>query len=47
MPFIEVKITSTPEVTEMLIAELVEIGYDSFQELEEGLDAYVEEEDFF
>ncbi len=43
MPFIEVKITASPELSELLIAELVEIGYDSFQELDEGLDAYVEE----
>ncbi|HVD98434.1 MAG TPA: 50S ribosomal protein L11 methyltransferase [Cytophagaceae bacterium] len=46
MQFIEIKITTTPEIGEMLIAELVEIGYDSFQETDTGLDAYVEEEVF-
>ncbi len=43
MQFIEVKITAGPEISELLIAELVEIGYDSFLETDTGLDAYVEE----
>jgi ribosomal protein L11 methyltransferase len=44
--FIEVKITTSPELSELLIAELVEIGYDSFQETDTGLDAYIDQELF-
>ena len=44
--FIEVKIICSPELSELLIAELVEIGYDSFQEMDSGLDAYVEQSIF-
>jgi ribosomal protein L11 methyltransferase len=44
--FIEVKITVNPETSELLVAELVEIGYDSFQETDTGLDAYIEQEQF-
>lgn len=46
MRFIEVKIIASSELSELLIAELVEIGYDSFQETDEGLDAYIEQEIF-
>jgi ribosomal protein L11 methyltransferase len=46
MQFIEVKITANPELSELLIAELVEAGFDSFQETETGLDAYVEDSVF-
>jgi ribosomal protein L11 methyltransferase len=44
--YIEVKITVYPETAELLIAELVEVGYDSFQETDSGLDAYVDQEVF-
>lgn len=46
MQFIEVKINTTPELSEILIGELVEVGFDSFQETETGLDAYIEESVF-
>lgn len=46
MQFVEVKIETTPEMAEILIAELVEVGYDSFQETETGLDAYVDQDIF-
>lgn len=46
MRFIEVKINCSPTVAEILIAELVAIGYDSFQELDSGIDAYVEQDAF-
>jgi ribosomal protein L11 methyltransferase len=43
MHFIEVKIIASSELSELLIAELVDVGYDSFQETDEGLDAYIEQ----
>ncbi|HWZ21678.1 MAG TPA: 50S ribosomal protein L11 methyltransferase [Cytophagaceae bacterium] len=43
MRFIEVKIIASSELSELLIAELVDVGYDSFQETDEGLDAYIEQ----
>jgi ribosomal protein L11 methyltransferase len=43
MQFIEVKISAAPDISEILLAELIAVGYDSFQETDEGLDAYVEE----
>ena len=46
MRFIEVKIVAPLELSELLIAELVDIGYDSFQEIDGGLDAYVDQEVF-
>ena len=46
MRFIEVKIVASSELSELLIAELVEIGYDSFQETDSGLDAYIEQSIF-
>jgi ribosomal protein L11 methyltransferase len=44
--YIEVKITTSAELSELLIAELAEIGYDSFQEIDSGLDAYIEQDLF-
>ncbi len=46
MRYIEVKIDSSPELTELLLAELVALGYDSFQETDTGLDAYIEQDNF-
>ncbi|HSZ24758.1 MAG TPA: 50S ribosomal protein L11 methyltransferase, partial [Cytophagaceae bacterium] len=46
MRYIEVKITTSAELSELLIAELAEIGYDSFQEIDSGLDAYIEQDLF-
>jgi len=44
--FIEVKIEAHPELSEMLVAELVAVGFDSFLETDTGLDAYVEQSAF-
>ncbi|HEX8548565.1 MAG TPA: 50S ribosomal protein L11 methyltransferase [Cytophagaceae bacterium] len=46
MPFIEVKINLPAELSDIFVAELVEVGYDSFLEVDNGLDAYIEEGDF-
>jgi len=43
---IEIKVRLAPEHTEVLIAELYSLGFDSFAENEEGFDAYVEEKLF-
>ena len=40
---IEIKVRLAPEHTDILIAELYGLGFDSFYEHEEGFDAYVEE----
>lgn len=41
MDYIEIKIKCSPQTGEMLIAELANIGFESFVENEEGIDAYV------
>jgi ribosomal protein L11 methyltransferase len=46
MDYLEFKITCLDEFREILIAELSEIGFDSFLETEEGIDAYTLEEGF-
>ncbi|GGK84685.1 50S ribosomal protein L11 methyltransferase [Rufibacter glacialis] len=46
MSFIEVTVTAVPEYAEILIAELGELGFDTFQETEEGFQAYIEEDRF-
>lgn len=46
MDYLEFKITCLEEFREILIAELAEIGFDSFLETEEGIDAYAPEADF-
>ena len=46
MDYLEFKIKCLDEFREILIAELSEIGFDSFLETEEGIDAYTIEEDF-
>lgn len=45
MDYLEIKITCLEEFREILIAELAEIGFDSFLETEEGVDAYIPESD--
>ncbi len=42
MEFVELKAFCTPDYSEILIAELAEIGFDSFVEHSEGFDAYAE-----
>lgn len=46
MDYLEFKIKCLEEFREILIAELAEIGFDSFLETEEGIDAYTPEADF-
>jgi ribosomal protein L11 methyltransferase len=46
MNYIEIKIKSNSELTDMLIAEIAEIKFDNFVYTEEGFDAYCEEGDF-
>lgn len=46
MQFLEFKISCTEPYREILIAELSEIGFDSFLETDEGLDAYIQDDVF-
>lgn len=46
MDYLEFKITCLEEFREILIAELAEIGFNSFLETDEGVDAYAPESDF-
>lgn len=46
MDYLEFKIKCLEEFREILIAELAEIGFDSFLETEEGIDGYALEADF-
>jgi ribosomal protein L11 methyltransferase len=46
MDYLEFKINCLDEFREILIAELSEIGFDSFLETEEGIDAYTLQESF-
>lgn len=41
MDYLEFKIKCLEEFREILIAELAEVGFDAFQETDEGLDAYI------
>lgn len=44
MHFIQLNSTCSPELSDMLIAELAELGFDSFEENTQGFSAYVEED---
>jgi ribosomal protein L11 methyltransferase len=46
MDYLEFKITCLEEFREILIAELAEVGFDSFLETDEGIDAYAPQADF-
>ncbi|WP_296702491.1 50S ribosomal protein L11 methyltransferase [Algoriphagus sp.] len=46
MDYLELKINCLEDFREILIAELAEIGFNSFLETEEGLDAYAPENEF-
>lgn len=46
MDFIEIKLTCSQELSEMLLAELSYIGFDTFEETENGVNAYIEEGNF-
>ena len=46
MDYLELTLTVEPDFSEILMAELAEIAFDSFIETEDGLQAYVLEGDF-
>ncbi|TDB68964.1 50S ribosomal protein L11 methyltransferase [Arundinibacter roseus] len=46
MNHVELQLTLSPDYTDILMAELAELGYESFVETDEGLHAYILEEDF-
>ncbi|UCS94510.1 50S ribosomal protein L11 methyltransferase [Echinicola marina] len=46
MDYLEFKINCTEEYNEILIAELAEVGFDSFLETDQGIEAYIQEDLF-
>ncbi|GAB4019459.1 50S ribosomal protein L11 methyltransferase [Spirosoma koreense] len=46
MNYIELQLRLSPDYTDILTAELAEVGFDSFIETDEGLNAYIVESDF-
>lgn len=46
MTFIKLSIATTPEFGEIFMAELGEVGFDTFEETDEGIDAYISSELF-
>jgi ribosomal protein L11 methyltransferase len=46
MNYTELQVRLSPEYADILTAELAELGYDSFVETDEGLNAYIPESDF-
>lgn len=46
MNYIELQLTLAPDFTDILTAELAELGFESFVETDEGLNAYIIEADF-
>lgn len=46
MNYIELQIQVSPEYTDILMAELAELNFESFVETDEGLNAYIIESDF-
>ncbi|MBD8491039.1 50S ribosomal protein L11 methyltransferase [Echinicola sp. CAU 1574] len=46
MEYLEFKITCNQDFTEILIAELAEVGFDSFLETDDGVEAYIQEDIF-
>lgn len=46
MNYIELQLTLNPDFADILTAELAELGYESFVETDEGLNAYIGEPDF-
>lgn len=46
MNYVEVQLELDSDFTEILMAELAEAGFESFVETDEGLSAYIPEEDF-
>ncbi|GAB4037777.1 50S ribosomal protein L11 methyltransferase [Spirosoma gilvum] len=46
MNYIELQLHLSPDYTDILTAELAELGFESFVETDEGLNAYIVESDF-
>ncbi len=46
MNYLELQLRLSPDYTDILTAELAELGFDSFVETDEGLNAYIIESDF-
>ena len=46
MNYVELQLTLSPDFADILTAELAELGFESFTETDEGLNAYVTEADF-
>lgn len=46
MAFIEVSIKTSPEFSEIFMAELAELNFEAFEETQDGLLAYIDEEQF-
>lgn len=46
MSFIKVSLVTTPEFGEIFTAELAEIGFETFEETEKGVDAYIPKDQF-
>ncbi|MCX6213491.1 50S ribosomal protein L11 methyltransferase [Spirosoma sp.] len=46
MNYIELQLRLSPDYTDILTAELAELGYESFVETDEGLNAYIIEPDY-
>ena len=46
MNYIELHLTLSPDFADILTAELAELGFESFTETDEGLNAYIPENDF-
>ena len=46
MNYLELQLRLSPDYTDILTAELAELGFDSFVETDEGLNAYITEPDF-
>ena len=44
MNFIQLNVRCTPEFSEILVAELAQLEFDSFEENKQGFSAYIEEE---
>ncbi|SMB87167.1 ribosomal L11 methyltransferase [Hymenobacter roseosalivarius DSM 11622] len=46
MDFVEVRVLAPRELADILVAELAEVGYDTFEDHDEGFCAYIGEGDF-
>ncbi|GAB2570412.1 50S ribosomal protein L11 methyltransferase [Spirosoma areae] len=46
MNYIELQLSVSPDYTDILTAELAELGFESFVDTDEGLNAYITEPDF-